>query len=86
MSSKLEQSIKELKELFDNISENKENLKMKIQKIFTKIRNTLNDREDELLLEIDKKFNDLFFKEELIKESEKLPNKIKLALEKGKKT
>ena len=86
LSSKLEQSIKELKELFDNISENKENLKMKIQKIFTKIRNTLNDREDELLLKIDEKFNDLFFKEELIKESEKLPNKIKLALEKGKKT
>ena len=55
---------------------------MNIQKIFTRIRNEINNREDELLLEVEKKFDDIFFKEEFIKESEKLPNKIKIALEK----
>ena len=34
--------------------------------------------------EVDKKYDNLFFNEELIKESEKLPIKIKLSLEKGK--
>ena len=84
LSSKLEDSIKELKIIFEKINENKEKIKMQIQTIFTKIRNIVNNREDELLADVDKKFNDLFFKEELIKESEKLPKKIKNSLEKGK--
>jgi hypothetical protein len=84
LSSKLENSIKELKIIFEKINENKDTIKMQIQTIFTKIRNIVNNREDELLAEVDKKFNDLFFKEELIKESEKLTNKIKNSLEKGK--
>ncbi len=53
-----ENSNKELKTLYEKINENKEELKLKIQKIFTKIRNTLNDREDELLSDIDNKFNE----------------------------
>ena len=84
LSSKLEPSIKELKNIFEIINERKEKLKKDIQNIFTKIRTELNNREDKLFEEIDKKFDDLFFKEELIKESEKLPNLIKLSLEKGK--
>jgi len=36
------------------------------------------------LLEVDKKSEEIYFKEELIKECEKLPNKIKISLEKGK--
>ena len=78
----LEESIQELKSLFDKINNNKEELKIKIQKIFTKIRNCLNEREDALLLEIDNKFKSLFFDEEIIKKTEKLPNKIKNSLEK----
>ena len=85
LPNKLEQSINELKSLFEIINKNKENLKIEIQKLFTKIRNSLNDREDQLLLEVDKNYNDLFFKEELIKESEKLPKRIKISLEKGQK-
>jgi hypothetical protein len=81
----LENSIKEIKILFDKMNENKEELKLKIQKIFTKIRNTLNEREDELLLEIDNKYNNLFFTENLINQSDKLPNEIKYSLEKGRK-
>ena len=37
------------------MNKNKEELKIKIEKLFTEIRTQLNNREDELLLEIDKK-------------------------------
>ena len=49
-----EQTINELKILFEAINKNKEEHKLKIQKIFTKIRNSLNDRENQLLFEVDK--------------------------------
>ena len=57
---------------------------MEIQKIFTKIRNAINDREDELLLKIDNIFNDKYLNEDIIKKGEKLPKQIKLYLDKGK--
>ena len=85
LSHTLEESINELKKLFENINENKEKLKLKIQKIFTQIRNTINDSEDQILFQVDKEFDECFFKEDLIKESEKLPNKIKESLDRGKK-
>ena len=50
---------------------------MKVQTIFTKIRNVLNEKEDQLLNDIDEQYNNIYFKEELIKESEKLPNNIR---------
>ena len=84
ISKTIEQSINNLANTFQRINKNKENLKLEVQKIFTKLRSEMNQREDELLLEIDQKFDSLFFKEDLIKESNKLPNKIKLSLEKGK--
>ena len=94
----LEYNIKELEELFQGldktlisleeinkgINEDKENLKKEVQKIFTAIRNELNKREDKILLEIDEKFGEKFLKEDFIKESKKLPNKVKNSLEKGK--
>ena len=55
LSSKLEPSIKELKNIFEIINERKEKLKKDIQNIFTKIRTELNNREDKLFEEIDKK-------------------------------
>ena len=84
LSGKLEPSIKELKSIYEKINESKDRLKLEIQKLFTKIRTELNKREDELYLAIDKKYDELFFKEQLIKESEKLPNIVKTSLEKGK--
>ena len=57
-------------------------MKLKIQKIFTELRNKINGREDQLLLEVDKNYDNMFFEEEFIKQNEKLPNKIKLSLEK----
>ena len=71
-----------MKKINEKKDENKENLKLKIQKIFTNIRNEINLREDKLLLEVDKEFEKLYYKEDIIKESEKIPNKIKLSLEK----
>ena len=84
LSSTLNESINKLKKIFEKINENKEELKLKVQKIFTKLRNTINEREDKLLLEIDNTFNNLYLKDEFIKETEKLPNKVKESLEKGK--
>ena len=84
MSKNIKKSIDELKKSFEKITESKENLKIQIQTIFTKVRDIFNTREDELLLEIDKKYDELFLKEDLLKESEKLPAKIEKSLEKGK--
>ena len=77
MTNNLKDRIDELKNIFNKINENKENLKLKVQKIFTKIRSELNNREDKLLNEIDKIYNENYFKEDIIKSSEKLPDKIK---------
>ena len=84
LSNKLEPLIEELKTILEKINEAKENIKNKVQIIFTKIRNEINDREENLLLEIDKKFQKFLLNEEFVKESEKLPNLVKLSLEKGK--
>ena len=84
LSNNLEPSIKELKDIYEKINESKEKLKGKIQNIFTKIRTELNNREDKLYEEVEAKYNELYFKEELIKESEKLPNMVKVSLDNGK--
>ena len=84
LSSTLQKSINSLNKILEKIKINKEEIKTKIQIIFTKIRNELNNREDQLLLEVDNQFEEIFFNDNIIKESEKLPSKIKLSLEKGK--
>ena len=83
LSINFNESLNKLKFVIEKINTNKEELKLEIQKIFTKIRSTVNEREDELLLEIDKKYEENFLKEDIIKKSEKLPNKIRSSLEKG---
>ena len=84
LSKELEPSIKELKSIYEKIKESKDKIRKEIQLVFTKIRNELNNREDKLYLKIDQKFDDLFFKEKFIKESEKLPKLVKNLLDKGK--
>ena len=66
------------------MNKNREELKIKIQKIFTELRNNLNNREDELLLKVDEKFDKIYFNENRIKNLEKLPNKVKMSIEKCK--
>ena len=63
IGKKIEELINELKNIFKNISESKEAIKLKIAKVFTNIRNVINNREDELLLEIDNIFNKQFIEE-----------------------
>ena len=84
LSNFLEKSINELRKIFDNFSQNKENVKYKIQKIFTKLRNVVDMQEKELLLKVDKKFEDIFFEAEIIKQCEKIPKRVVTSLEKAK--
>ena len=72
-----------MKEIFKKINESKEEIKFKISKIFTKIRNIVNEREDQLLKELDNLYDNSYFKEDLIKKGEKMPNIIKMLLDKG---
>ena len=84
LSKNIDNVINEFKNLFEKIIESKDELKLNIQNTFTKIRNALNEREDELINEVDKIYNEKFFNEDIIKESIKLPNEIKKSLDKGK--
>ena len=76
--------MKSLKTIFEEIEKNKDNLKIEIQNVFTKIRNAINDREEQLLLDVDKLYDNKYFDEDIIKQEEKLPKQIKSSLEKGK--
>ena len=71
---KFKESLEALKKIFLTIEKDKEDLKLKIQNIFTKIRNAINDREDALLIEIDNLYNTKYFNEDIIKNNKK--NKI----------
>ena len=84
LDSKFNDNIKELKDIFENIETDKDNLKVNIQNVFTKIRNNLNNREDELLKEVDNLFNSKYLIEDIIKKGEKIAKQIKLSLDKGK--
>ena len=44
LSNNLENTINELKTIFENINKSKEELKLYVQKIFTKIRSAINER------------------------------------------
>ena len=69
LSNSFNNIFKEMKEIFENVEKNKEDLKLKVQKAFTKIRTALNEREDKLLEEIDNFFiKDILMKILLIKE------------------
>ena len=81
ISKTIDSSIKQVKGLYEEKTKSVEILKKEIQNIFTKIRNNLNKREDELLTEVDKQFIHDFFKKDFIKEIESIPNKIKTSLE-----
>ena len=84
LQNKFNEDMNKLKGIFEKIEKDKDDLKLKVQNIFTKIRTTLNDREDKILQEIDNIYNDKYFNEDIIKKGEKLPKQIKLSLEKGK--
>ena len=84
LSLNFEESINKLKEIYEKINNNKEELKLNILKIFTNIRNEINKREDEIINEIDKLYNNIYFDDNLIKKGEKIPRQIKTNLEECK--
>ena len=86
LSEELEKLINELKIVFEKISKDKEELKLNTQKIFTKIRNSINNREDEILLNVDTLFDNVYMKEKDMNDIDKYPNKIKNLLKQGKNT
>ncbi len=78
----LNDKIGELKNMIDKVEGEKEELKTKIQKIFTQIKNAINEREDQLLLYVDKKFKKYYLKNEF-KEGNDIKKKIKENLDKS---
>ena len=80
----IKETIKEIKTIFEHLEDEKEKLKTEVQQAFTKLRNELNNKEDEILLEIDKKYEKSIFDKDLIVQNEKLPDKIDKSLQKGK--
>ena len=84
LSNNLQESIDKLRRIFAEINENKEEIKINIQQTFIKIRNIINEREIEILKEVDNQFNELFFKEDFLKQSENLPKEVLKVLQKGK--
>ena len=80
MSMNLENSINELKLIFSEINERKNDIKTSIQEIFTRIRAEINNREDQMLMEVDNYFEKYYCKEDIIKTMEKLPSKVKESL------
>ena len=85
LSKNLDDIINKIKIISENLNKKKEDLKLEMLNIFTKIRNFLNERENQLLLEIDNKFELFNFNDNVIKDSEKLPKKVKSLLDIGKK-
>ena len=73
-----------MKNIFEQINKDKEELKLNIQKIFTRIRNAINEREDEILSKVNQLFDNVYMKENEMNEIDKYPNQVKGLLKQGK--
>ena len=83
LSKTIHSHTEELNKLYEELNTNKESIKKIIQQEFTKLKNILNNREDELLNAIDKIFND-YYDDDKIKKSQKIDKQIKITLDKSK--
>ena len=81
-SNDLKELNNKLKIELEKIDKIKDDLQKNVQNIFTRIRNELNKVEDELLIEIEKRYEKINLNKK-IKENEILLNKIKLILKEG---
>ena len=84
ISNNLEQTTNQLKLLSEQINKEKEEIILEIQKYFTKLRSALNEREDKLIEEVELKFKNAFFDDNIVNECDKLPNNVKKCLDNGK--
>ena len=85
ISDSLQDSIINLKKIFEKTAKDKDELNIKINHIFAKIRSTLNNREEEILKEVNKLFDNMLCDTKIIEECENIPEKIKSSLESRKK-
>ena len=83
ISKSFQEDFENLKLLSERTINNKEDLKLKIQNVFTKIKKELSLREEELLSEVDSFFNNACFDQKILEKGEELPNKINFSLEKS---
>ena len=81
ISETLSDSINNLKIIFEKTVKDKEELNIKIKNTFAKIRSTLNNREEEILMEVNNLFNDMLCDKKTIDECDSLSEKLKLSLE-----
>lgn len=88
LQKKIEELIDEINKLKIEVNNNKEEVKKEVQRIFEEIRAAVNQRENEILDEIDKKFEKALeiTKDKEIVNNEKLPSKITFYIEKGTST
>ena len=77
ISNDLDQSINKFDLFKIETNKEKENLSSQIKNVFLKLKNLLETREDQLLLELEKEYNKIFLDEKIIKENQKLPLKLK---------
>ena len=84
-SKNIQESINELKKIFEKSNLDKESLIIKIQKIFTQLRNKLNKREDEIIARVNNLMDRYYINEKIIKKNVNLPNEVKKLYEKGQK-
>ena len=80
-SKSLDKTIDQFKSMIQELTKKKEELILEIQKVFTKIRTIINEREDKLLAEVEEIYKNKFYDEKIVKESEKLPLKVKNCLD-----
>ena len=80
-SKSLDKTIDKFKSMTQELTKKKEELILEIQKVFTKIRTIINEREDKLLSEVEEIYKNNFYDEKIMKESEKLPLKVKNSLD-----
>ena len=83
LGKKYNNKFEDVKEIYQDNLKEKEELKLYIQNTFDEIKNILDLREKQLLLEIDTQFNDIFSKKENLEQCEQLPEKISSCLNKG---
>ena len=85
ISNTLKESIDNLIKTNEKIAKDREDIHLKIEKTFSKIRSKVNNREEEILAEVNGLFDKMYIDEKNLKKWDELPNSIKSSLEKEKK-
>ena len=80
ISESLPDAIINLKKIYEKTTKDKDEIIIKINHIFSKIRSTLNNREEEILREVNKLYDNMLCDKKIIEECENIPEKIKLLL------